>query len=53
MFVGFALLIAGILLLLAKFDIITGGFWDYFWPILLIALGAKVIFDHKKPQDEK
>ncbi len=48
MFVGFALLVAGVLLLLAELDIISGGFWDYFWPIVLIALGAKIIFDKKK-----
>jgi len=48
MFVGFAFLIAGTLLLLSKLDIISGGFWDYFWPILLVALGAKMIFDRKK-----
>lgn len=48
MFVGFALLIAGILLLLAKMGYISGGFWDYFWPIILIALGAKIILDRKR-----
>jgi uncharacterized membrane protein HdeD (DUF308 family) len=48
MFVGFAFLIAGVLLLLAKLDLISGGFWDYFWPIILVALGAKMIFDRKK-----
>ena len=48
MFWGFAVLIAGVLLLLAEMDIISGGFWDYFWPIVLIALGAKIIFDKKK-----
>ncbi len=51
MFVGFALLVAGILLLLAKLDIISGGFWDYFWPILLVALGAKMIFERKKSRE--
>ena len=51
MFVGFAFVIAGVLLLLSKLDIISGGFWDYFWPILLVALGAKMIFDRKKPSE--
>ncbi len=51
MFIGFALLVAGILLLLAKLDIISGGFWDYFWPILLVALGAKMIFERRKPRE--
>jgi len=48
MFIGFVILVAGILLLLSKMGYISGGFWDYIWPILLIALGAKIIFDRKK-----
>ncbi|MEW5922999.1 MAG: DUF5668 domain-containing protein [Candidatus Zixiibacteriota bacterium] len=48
MFFGFAILAAGVLLLLAKMDFISGGFWDYFWPIVLIALGANIIFDKKR-----
>lgn len=47
MFVGFALLIAGVLLILEKMNIIYGDFWDYFWPIILIAMGAKFIFDNR------
>jgi hypothetical protein len=47
MFVGFAFIIAGALLLLSKLGYISGGFWDYFWPIILVALGAKMIFSHK------
>lgn len=48
MFIGFAFVIAGILLILHKMDIIYGDFWDYFWPVILIALGAKMIFDQRK-----
>ena len=48
MFIGFVVLFAGILLLLSKMGYISGGFWDYIWPILLIALGGKIIFDRKK-----
>lgn len=51
MFVGFALLIAGVLMLLSKLDIISGGFWDYFLPIILVALGAEMIFDRKKRRE--
>ena len=48
MFIGFVILVAGILLLLSKMGYISGGFWDYIWPILLIALGGKILFDRKK-----
>jgi uncharacterized membrane protein HdeD (DUF308 family) len=48
MFIGLILIIAGILLILSRMDIISGGFWDYFWPIILIALGGKLIFDRRK-----
>jgi hypothetical protein len=48
MFVGILLIIVGVLLLLAKLDIISGGFWDYFWPVILVALGAKIILGRNK-----
>ena len=48
MFFGFALLVAGVLLLLNRMDIISGGFWDYFFPIILIALGAEMIFERRR-----
>jgi hypothetical protein len=48
MFIGIILIIVGVLLLLAKLDIISGGFWDYFWPVILVALGAKIILGRNK-----
>ncbi len=48
MFVGFMLLIIGILMVLSRADIIPGDAWDYILPIALIAFGAKMIFDNKK-----
>jgi hypothetical protein len=48
MFWGIAFLIAGGLLLLSRMHVITGDFWDYLVPIVLIALGAKMIFDRKR-----
>ena len=48
MFIGFLLVIAGTLLILARADVIPGDVWDYLFPIALIALGAKMVFDHKK-----
>jgi len=52
MLIGFILLIAGILLVLARADVIPGDVWDYLLPIGLIALGAKMIFDKKKKPNE-
>ena len=43
MFIGFLLVIAGTLLILARADVIPGDVWDYLFPIALIALGAAVI----------
>jgi hypothetical protein len=48
MFWGFALIVAGGLMLLSELHMIPGDFWDYLVPIILIALGAKMIFDRKK-----
>ncbi|SYZ74177.1 hypothetical protein TRIP_C60447 [Candidatus Zixiibacteriota bacterium] len=48
MFWGIAFLIAGALLLLSRLNVIPGDFWDYLIPIVLIALGAKMIFDRKR-----
>jgi uncharacterized membrane protein HdeD (DUF308 family) len=48
MFWGFALLVAGALMLLSRLDIIRGDFWDYLVPIILIALGAKMIIERKR-----
>jgi len=47
MFWGFALVIAGVLMILARADIIPGDFWDYVVPIVLVAFGLKMIFGRK------
>jgi len=47
MFWGVVFILAGILLLGHQMDYIPGDFWDYFWPVILIAFGVKVLFDHK------
>jgi hypothetical protein len=46
MFIGFLLLLLGTLLLLSQMGIITGGFWNYFWPAAIIAVGLSMIFNH-------
>ncbi len=52
MFWGVVLILAGLLMLLSKLEILDGGFWEYFWPVLLIALGVKVLFDKKSDKIE-
>ena len=50
MFIGVALILVGALFLLERLDIIEEGVWRY-WPVLLIALGASVIFDRFRSRD--
>lgn len=49
MFVGFLLLLLGVLMLLDKFDVIQGSFWEYAWPAAIIALGLHLVFKSRKP----
>ncbi len=44
MLIGVLLVIVGIVLLLERLDIIEGGFGTY-WPLILVAIGAVMIFD--------
>jgi ascorbate-specific PTS system EIIC-type component UlaA len=44
MLIGVLLVIVGIVLLLERLDIIEGGFGTY-WPLILVAVGAVLIFD--------
>ncbi len=48
MFLGVLLLVMGFLMLLEKMGVIYGDFWDYLWPVALLALGASMILDRKK-----
>lgn len=43
MFWGGLLLIVGVVLLLANFNIITGNIWGYIWPLLIILMGVWVL----------
>ncbi len=43
MFLGFFLLILGVVIILSRADIIPGGVWDYILPIILIAIGGGMI----------
>ncbi|MFH1701155.1 MAG: DUF5668 domain-containing protein [Candidatus Zixiibacteriota bacterium] len=53
MFSGIVLVILGVLLLLKEFGIIHWTFWGYFWPVLIIALGIRMIMSDKKRNDIK
>ncbi len=44
-FNGFIILIFGVLLLASSLDFIQAGFWDIFWPMLIILIGLKLVFD--------
>lgn len=48
MFVGILLLLMGVLILLGQLDIIEQDWWDYFWPLAIMALGVSLIFKHTK-----
>ncbi|UCC44482.1 MAG: hypothetical protein JSU65_00710 [Candidatus Zixiibacteriota bacterium] len=48
MFVGVLLLLLGVLMLLDQLGYIYGDYWDYFWPVALIALGASMVFKGRK-----
>ena len=48
MFLGIFLLLMGVLMLLQKLGMRHGTWWNYFWPIAIIALGLSLIFKHNK-----
>lgn len=47
---GLFLVVLGVLLLLKEVGIITGGFWGYVWPILLILFGLSLMSRDKKDE---
>ena len=40
---GLFLIIVGLLFLLQEFGWIQGGFWGYFWPIVIILFGLSLL----------
>jgi len=47
MFIGFFILLLGLFMLLERSGVIDGTFGDYVVPIVLVALGASMIFNNK------
>jgi len=47
MFIAIVFIAIGLALLLSSLNIITGSFWGFFWAIILIAFGVKML-NHKK-----
>jgi hypothetical protein len=48
MFFGIVLVILGALLLLNEMGVIHWSFWGYIWPVIIIAVGLKLIFGDKR-----
>lgn len=48
MFFGIVLIIIGALLLLNELNIIHWSFWGFIWPVLIIAVGVRMIAGDKK-----
>jgi hypothetical protein len=48
MYVGFLLIVIGVLFLLKNLGIISGSFWDILWPIVVVFVGISMLFGRKK-----
>ncbi|MCX6721506.1 MAG: DUF5668 domain-containing protein [Candidatus Staskawiczbacteria bacterium] len=49
MFLAIVFIVIGILMLLNAMGIIVGNFWSFFWAILFLALGIKMIIKKDCP----
>jgi hypothetical protein len=47
MFWGVLLVLAGLIMLADEMGYIRGDIWDYLVPIILVAIGVKVIFGER------
>ncbi len=48
MLVGMLLILLGVLMLLSQLGIIQGNWWHYFWPSVIIIVGASMLFDRSR-----
>ena len=47
MFIGAIVLIIGVVYLLSNLGLITASVAQIFWPLVIIAIGLKMLFHHK------
>ena len=47
MYIGFLLIVVGVLFLLKNLGIVTGGFWDILWPLVVVFVGISMLFGRK------
>ena len=47
MFVGSLMLLIGMLMLLDRLGYLPGDWWDYFWPLAIMALGISMVLRHR------
>ncbi len=47
MFFGYLVVLLGVFAMLSVLGIIAVGFWQIFWPLLLIAMGVKMVMVSK------
>jgi len=48
MYIGFLLIVVGVLFLLKNLGIISGSFWEILWPIVVVFVGITMLFGRKK-----
>ena len=48
MFFGVLLIILGALMLLDRLGVITGDLGDFFWPVVVLAIGVSMVIKNKK-----
>ena len=46
MIIGLFLIVMGVLWVLTNAGIISANMEDFIWPIILIAVGGQILFDH-------
>lgn len=47
MFAGLIFLILGVVFLLRNLEVISVGFWEIFWPAVIILIGLQIIFGRR------